>query len=486
MFSTLYVPLLSSLAVDEHFDAAIGEVMEGNLVAATTRASRQAERWLEQSADSAGLAAVLQLNADLQAVRGAAEDAEVGYRLAQKRLDAPKSELRALSCRNAGWQALLRHRVGVALQCFSRVTDEPDIGIARRLEAHCAVAFSLTEMGDIGEALSAMEEFAQLSASAQADLRRSEAWQELVATLNFDLQVQRELRGCARLEDHAYWKPAFQDDAPLSQADAAARAHRIEQAVGAVRMPLLAQRVDYLRALRQVMGGDRESLVDVSDHLDWARRNGLADYVRTTRIETALALLAIDLHDVAERVLEPLHGGHRHSSGSTRELDYLYCMSRIAQANNRSQESLDYYKRHALSAGRTLRQNAAASVGFASRRARKPAQLDDIGARLPARYRRAYAYLQANLDREDLSVQELSAEIGVTERALQIAFKTFLGLSPTEVIRRERMERIRADLLNTDRGVLDTANKWGVRSRSALVSGYRKQFNEVPSETLER
>jgi AraC-like DNA-binding protein len=83
-------------------------------------------------------------------------------------------------------------------------------------------------------------------------------------------------------------------------------------------------------------------------------------------------------------------------------------------------------------------------------------------------------------------VQELSAEIGVTERALQIAFKTFLGLSPTEVIRRERMERIRADLLNTDRGVLDTANKWGVRSRSALVSGYRKQFNEVPSETLER
>jgi AraC-like DNA-binding protein len=298
--------------------------------------------------------------------------------------------------------------------------------------------------------------------------------------------LQGVMRGCARLVDHAYWKPAFQDDAPLSQADAAARAHRIEQAVGAVRMPLLAQRVDYLRALRQVMGGDRESLVDVSDHLDWARRNGLADNVRTTRIETALALLAIDLHDVAERVLEPLHGGHRHSSGSTRELDYLYCMSRIAQANNRSQESLDYYKRHALSAGRTLRQNAAASVGFASRRARKPAQLDDIGARLPARYRRAYAYLQANLDREDLSVQELSAEIGVTERALQIAFKTFLGLSPTEVIRRERMERIRADLLNTDRGVLDTANKWGVRSRSALVSGYRKQFNEVPSETLER
>jgi AraC-like DNA-binding protein len=486
MFSTLYVPLLSSLVVDEHFDAAIGEVMEGNLVAAATRAGRQAERWLEQSCESASLAAVLQLNADLQTVRGAAEDAEVGYRLAQKRLDAPKPELRALSCRNAGLQALLRYRVGVALQCFSRVTDEMDIGIARRLEAHCAVAFSLTEMGDIGEAMSAMEELGQMVGAEHVDVRRSDAWHELIATLNFDLQVQRELRGSARLEDHAYWKPAFQDDTTVTQAEATARAHRCEQAVGAVKMPLLTQRVDYLRALRQVMGGDRESLVDISDHLDWARRNGMADYVRTTRIETALSLIVIELYDVAERVLEPLHGSHRLGSGSTRDLDYLYCVARIAQANGRSQEALDHYKRHALSAGRALRQNAAASVAFAGRHARKPAQLDDVGARLPARYRRAYAYMQAHLDREDLSVRELSAEIGVTERALQIAFKTFLGLSPTEVIRRERMERIRADLLNTDRGVLDTANKWGVRSRSALVSGYRKQFNEVPSETLER
>ena len=55
---------------------------------------------------------------------------------------------------------------------------------------------------------------------------------------------------------------------------------------------------------------------------------------------------------------------------------------------------------------------------------------------------------------------------------------------------RQRMERIRAELLQdsftSDRSVLCAANKWGVQNRSTLVSGYRKQFHEAPSETLGR
>ena len=77
----------------------------------------------------------------------------------------------------------------------------------------------------------------------------------------------------------------------------------------------------------------------------------------------------------------------------------------------------------------------------------------------------------------------------MTERALQTAFKNFLGLSPTELIRRQRMERIRAELedpFTSERNILGAANKWGVQNRSTLVSSYRKQFNEAPSETLER
>jgi hypothetical protein len=52
------------------------------------------------------------------------------------------------------------------------------------------------------------------------------------------------------------------------------------------------------------------------------------------------------------------------------------------------------------------------------------------------------------------------------------------------------MERMRADLEQTAAaradGVLATAVKWGVSSRSTLVSRCRRQFNELPSQTLNR
>ncbi len=87
-------------------------------------------------------------------------------------------------------------------------------------------------------------------------------------------------------------------------------------------------------------------------------------------------------------------------------------------------------------------------------------------------------------------MRDVAAEVGVTERALQSAFRRSLGLSPTELIRRLRMERIRGELLddslNGERTVLTTANKWGVQNRSTLLNNYRKQFHEAPSETLRR
>jgi AraC-like DNA-binding protein len=485
MFSTLYVPLLSALIAPEASSAMINELMDGNITAAALRASRQAERVAEADAQSPHVSAALRLNADMQAVRGATGDAEQTYRLAQKKFDAPKADQRALSCRNAGWQALMRHRVGMALLCFVRVLDESEVDVTWRLEAQGAIACTLVELGDAPEALAAMDDMADLIDGDDLDAHTASIWRDLVATLRLDLAVQNKLRSSVRLDDHAYWKSATQDDSAQRE-DPAARLQAAMQAARSVHTPLLTQRIDYLTALLQVLEGDREALADVSDHLDWARQNGLGEYVRTSRIEIAMALLSVGSHEVAERVLEPLQGMHRGAGMGHRELDYVYCVAKTSQARGRNQEAFELYKRHALIAARTLRQNAQATVSYAGRRARKPAQLDDVGARLPAKYRRAYAYLQANLDREDLSVHEVAVEIGVTERALQSAFKSFLGLSPTEVIRRERMDRIRNDLLDKDRGILDTANKWGVRSRSALISGYRKQFNEAPSETLER
>jgi AraC-like DNA-binding protein len=114
---------------------------------------------------------------------------------------------------------------------------------------------------------------------------------------------------------------------------------------------------------------------------------------------------------------------------------------------------------------------------------------DDIEMRLPAKYRRAYRYLQENLDQPELSVREISDSIGVTERAIQTAFKAHLGMTPGEVVQRCRVERIRAELLREDAhdaSVIETAARWGIRNRSTLITSYRKFFRETPTETLAR
>ena len=109
--------------------------------------------------------------------------------------------------------------------------------------------------------------------------------------------------------------------------------------------------------------------------------------------------------------------------------------------------------------------------------------------RLPAKYRRAYRYIVTHLSERNLCIREVAAEIGVTERALQSVFRSHLGISPTELIRRCRMERIRADLLNPTSkmsSIFEAAQKWGIFNRSTLASAYREYFKETPNETLMR
>lgn len=140
------------------------------------------------------------------------------------------------------------------------------------------------------------------------------------------------------------------------------------------------------------------------------------------------------------------------------------------------------YNRYALDAVQCLRSEVQAPRLLESG---TPAHVsDDISARLPAKYRRAYSYMITNAHRSDLSINEVAAQIGVTGRALQQAFKSATGLSPTQVLRRYRMQSIRDELLAEGGcgSVLQAASRWGVGSRSALAKGYRQHFNEAPME----
>jgi transcriptional regulator GlxA family with amidase domain len=111
---------------------------------------------------------------------------------------------------------------------------------------------------------------------------------------------------------------------------------------------------------------------------------------------------------------------------------------------------------------------------------------DAAKMRLPLRYRRAYQYMMEHLADENLSVRQVAAHVGVTERALQLAFRAHLGVTPAELIRTRRVENIHQELQRQagDAGVLEVASRWGVKNRSTLVHNYRTRFDETPTQTL--
>ena len=484
MFSAPYFSLASALTVRCLPDGFLDKLREGHFGAARTQASR----WAEDGQRSDGLPWLLQLRADMEMMTGIGDELEEQYRRAQKAIRSPRHAIRAASCRNAGWQAFFRHRLTTSLSCFARVIDEKEIDLSQQLEARLGIVCTLHQLGRSGDASDALAELAELvETSSDGNVHH---WRELLATLRLDLAVRRELLACEPLGDHVYWRSGMADARGSSLAGAGDSTDLYEAQAARVETPLLRERIVYLHHLRELARGDRTAIEGVIAHLNWAQRAGLQEYVYTTRLEVVLATLALDAPQLAETLLEPLHRADYAGATGRRQLEYLYCVAKLRQAQGRTRESMQYYSRYALITTQCLRDDALAIAPFVNRAPRNTPQLDDVGARLPAKYRRAYRYLQENLDRRDLSVREVAAEVGVTERALQTAFKNFLGLSPTELIRRQRMERIRAELLNdpsvSDRNVLHTANKWGVHNRSTLVSCYRRQFQEAPSETLER
>lgn len=482
MFPALYFPLVAAQSVRCAPAAFLDKVQEGNLNAASTYANR----WSEDDPQNADLPWLLQLHADMLTTLGIGDEAEEQYRRAQKILRGPRQAMRAVSCRNAGWQALFRHRLTTALSCFARVMEETGIDPLQVFDARFGIVCALNQLGHPRDAMNALEELATLVESmSQGDADR---FGEVVATLRYDLSVQRELRQAAGLGDHVYWHSEI-TDGMAGGAEAGEGVAALEAAAARISVPILRQRIEYLRDIRALVRGERSAMERITRHLQWAQQAGLQEYVRTTRLEAVLAALSCSATQLAESLIEPLHRLDHATSTGHRQLEYLYCVAKLRQLQGRAPESMQFYSRYALLSMQCLRADAHAIAPFVSRTARRPQQLDDVGARLPAKYRRAYRYMQENLDRPDLSVRELAIEIGVTERALQTAFKNFLGLSPTELIRRQRMEKIRAELedpFTSDRNILGAANKWGVQNRSTLVSSYRKQFNEVPSETLER
>ena len=106
---------------------------------------------------------------------------------------------------------------------------------------------------------------------------------------------------------------------------------------------------------------------------------------------------------------------------------------------------------------------------------------------LPRYVKTALDYIRAHAEKP-LTSAEVARASGVAGRTLQHGFRRFLGATPVQVLRDERLDRCRVELALGDgeAGVSDTALSWGFGHLGRFSQSYRKRFGESPRDTARR
>ena len=86
------------------------------------------------------------------------------------------------------------------------------------------------------------------------------------------------------------------------------------------------------------------------------------------------------------------------------------------------------------------------------------------------------------------SVKDLCSESGASERTLRRGFNERFGISPKSYLQAQRLIGARRDLRASSQGetITDIANRWGFWHMGQFAADYRRQFGELPSETIQR
>ncbi|MCO5397637.1 helix-turn-helix domain-containing protein [Ralstonia soli] len=88
-----------------------------------------------------------------------------------------------------------------------------------------------------------------------------------------------------------------------------------------------------------------------------------------------------------------------------------------------------------------------------------------------------------------ISILDLCSQVGASRRKLQYCFQDALGMGPQRYLRAARLNAVRRELRHAQEsglGVKDIAARWGFWHFSNFAADYKRQFGELPSDTLKR
>lgn len=126
------------------------------------------------------------------------------------------------------------------------------------------------------------------------------------------------------------------------------------------------------------------------------------------------------------------------------------------------------------------------SLALLDQRASETGIRQDVPAS-EAQVRQAEAYMEANLD-EPISIADIAADVGVSARALQLAFRRHRAKTPTQTLRDFRLERTHSRLssANDASSVTQVAFECGFAHLGRFANAYLERYGERPSETRNR
>lgn len=390
--------------------------------------------------------------------------------------------LRWCTSLDQGWTFLCLNRPGRAIECFRAIVDDACAPPELVVEAMNCQADALQALGECRRALALVS-----SAAARCEAHGFAQLAPLIECHRLELAAVQLARRSDELSDHAL-ATSYRERANALPAPAALRRELAEQEHALVDHGLVAHRLQHLQLMITSACGVSDA-GRLAECLAWLKERRLAGLESNARIESAMALLAGGASRAAFDMLGTLAQSETQARQSRYSMDLQYCRSKLLQTQGQMGDSLAAYKQHVEQAFYVLKRdfNQAALV--------TPAEADAEGGdavrlRLPLKYRGAYQFILDHLPSPDLSVKVVAAQAGVTERSLQMAFRAHLGMTPAELIRRRRMERIRDELQavgvhGARTSVQEVAERWGVSNRSTLAQNYRQLYTESPSQTLQ-
>ncbi len=96
--------------------------------------------------------------------------------------------------------------------------------------------------------------------------------------------------------------------------------------------------------------------------------------------------------------------------------------------------------------------------------------------------RAAAALMRRHLE-DPLKINTVAARLEVSQRVLELAFKTHANQSPSRLYRTIRLNEARRRLEQTRESVAEIAQRCGYEDPSAMTRAYRQMFGETPSTT---